>query len=435
MLGLWMLATCCLLPQGDTNLGASGRRELRELLTTALFAPDDESRSRAVGDAEEFSRFRMKGVVAAVRKGPILSEGASAARSGETLEQFGRTTAGYTFTVDGHDYRYAVNLPRKYDVKKSWPLLLDPGHGSAAKSPAKGKAELLEFYRSLADGARKKDWIVVRTEIIEQVGAGGLFEDKPEDEIVRIFDAFFRDVFSRFRIDLSEIRVAGISQTGYWAWYLGAARPCRYAGIVPGAAVTWQVDPWIENLRNLAVCVVHGEIDPKCPVSQPRAAVRRLARVNDKLEYIEVAGAGHDGRVFGRVGDGLEFTAKHARDPYPKRVSKALGNLQDGGWAYWLRVDELKDEDDGKTKWGRKVAGGVDAEIDGQTIRLYSEGIERITLGLSSEMLDLDSDIEVIWNGKSVFSGRAERSVQTLIELAVAKADWLGTFEAKLELR
>ena len=72
---------------------------------------------------------------------------------------------------------------------------------------------------------------------------------------------------------------------------------------------------------------------------------------------------------------------------------------------------------------------------NGQTIRLYSDGVKRITLALASEMLDLDQPVVVIWNGKQVHAGKVERSLSTLLELVHDKVDWRQTFLAKLELK
>ncbi|MFT7670545.1 MAG: putative esterase [Planctomycetota bacterium] len=431
----FVISTILALAPGDSKLGAADELAWRELMTAALATPNAKEHPDA---AAKFDAFSIDDLITASRKGPIYSRASTKPRTidgkTEEFEEFGDTISGYSFTVDGHVYRYAVNLPRKYDPKKSWPLLLDPGHGSASDDKTSIKAGMLDFYRGMADRSGGKDWIVVRTEIIEQIGGGGIFEDKPEDEVVAVFDDFFRDLLSRFHVDLSEIRVAGISQTGFWSWYLAAARPGRFAGLAPAGAVTWQVEPTLENLRNLAIYVAHGSVDKICPVEQPRNIVRRLAQVGATVEYAEIQGAGHDVAVFGKIEDGLEFLSKHKRDPYPKEVSKAVANLDEGGWAYWLRVNELEREDEGQAKKKRPAMGGIDGRIVGQEIQLYSEGVERITLCLASEMLDLSSEVTVIWNGKAVYKGKLQPSAATLLELVAIKSDWRGTFEAKLEL-
>jgi hypothetical protein len=88
---------------------------------------------------------------------------------------FGTVLSGLSFVHAGHVFRYAVDVPKSYDATKPVGLLLDPGHGSGAKSDAKDKARFLAMFRRHADEAGLSDWLVVRTEILEQVGADGLF--------------------------------------------------------------------------------------------------------------------------------------------------------------------------------------------------------------------------------------------------------------------
>ena len=98
-----------------------------------------------------------------------------------------------------------------------------------------------------------------------------------------------------------------------------------------------------------------------------------------------------------------------------------------------MRVDRIEKEGQGRANL--PPTAGADAERDGQTIRLYSDGVKQVTLGLASEMLDLDQPVVVIWNGKQVHAGKVERSLATLLEFVHEKADWRQTFEAKLELK
>ena len=50
-------------------------------------------------------------------------------------------------------------------------------------------------------------------------------------------------------------------------------------------------------------------------------------------------------------------------------------------------------------------------------------------------MVNLDEPLAVVWNGKTVFKGKASRSLATMLELVYDKTDWKQTFEAALELK
>jgi predicted peptidase len=81
----------------------------------------------------------------------------------------------------------------------------------------------------------------------------------------RAFETFWRDVATRFRVDPDRVIVNGLSQTGFWSWYLARTNPRRFAAILPMSAVTWQVDAYASNFLALPIGVLHGSDDPTCP--------------------------------------------------------------------------------------------------------------------------------------------------------------------------
>jgi predicted esterase len=292
------------------------------------------------------------------------------------------------------------------------------------------KGEGMTFFRNNADRGGGKDWLVVRTDIVEDIGAGA--KNRPEDYGSKVFQEMFRDLATRYHIDPDRIYAGGLSQTGFWAWFLGRERPDRFAGLAPMAAITWGVDDYLGNYINLPVYVLHGEKDPKCEVVQPRATCPALARHGVPIVYHEVPGGTHGGGVFPLFWRALAHVGRFSRTRYPDRVSKSLQTTLDG-WCYWVRVDKIEDEGQGRAN--QPPTAGIDAERDGQTIRLYSHGVQQVTLGLASEMVDLDQPVVVIWNGQQVHAGQVERSLATLLDFVHEKVDWRQTFEAKLELK
>jgi predicted esterase len=406
--------------------GAAPEGRVRETLHAILAEPRAKERAALVASVEG----SIEEVRAALRKGPLYPKDAAEARGREKLVRVQGGVGGYTFEVDGETYGYAVHVPREYDPKEGAPLLLDPGHGSWAKMSPEEKVEGFSFFRGQADAAGGRGWLIVRTEIVEKIGpdARGL----PEEQGNRIFQMMFRDLATRYHFDPDRVYVAGLSQTGFWAWTLGCYRADRFAGTAPMGAVTWEVKGREANLLALPVYVLHGAKDPICPVAQPRETCSDVARLGVRLRYHELPGAAHDGTVWSVLSTALEWLKGHPKERYPKRVSKSLQTAQDG-WCYWLRIDKLEDEGTGAASAPPKA--GIDGEIDGQTIRLHSEGVARATVCLAPEMLDLERPVTVVWNGRTVFEGNAEKSVRTMLELAYEKTDWMATFVAALELK
>lgn len=430
-----LLLGALLLDARATTLPEADALELRELLAQALV--EDKARAQLVKLGRKLeTKYTLDALLPVLREGPAYPKGPPEARKvgkkKERLARFGDVVVGYSFEHDGELYRYAVDIPERYDPARPAPLLLDPGHGSGATKDDAGKADFLPFYRGQVRGAGFDDWLVARSEIIEQIGADGVRGRLPEDEVAAVLDAFFRDLVSRFHVDLDRTFVAGLSQTGYWAWYLGLARPDRWAGLAPMSAVTWQVNGYLENFARLPVYVLHGDTDAICPVEQPRALCAEMKRREYPVEYEEIAGAGHDGAVWGRLHEALKWLAERPREAYPQRVSKALQTLA-SPWCHWLRVDELDRVGDGAAQ--TQPTATFSAEIEGQTVRIRSKGVKRLTLCFAAELVDLAQSVRVEWNERRAFEGQLEPSIATALTLASEKADWRATYTATVELK
>jgi dienelactone hydrolase len=419
------------------DLPAEKERALRELLTRVLAESDPAARRKLASTADALAADApIAQVVAAVRKGPILGADATKPRKvgGKTEEwtKAGNTLVGPSFVHAGNVYRYAVDVPSGYDPAKPAGLLLDPGHGTGLGKSDREKAGFLEMWRRFAGEAGHRDWIVARTEIIEQVGADGARGALPEDEVVPVYDAFFRDLFSRWRIDPDQVVVTGLSQTGYWAWYLGAAQTDRYAVIAPMSAVTGQVEKCAGNFLGVPVLVLHGEADPICEVAQPRRMSALLRRVGADVTYEEIAGAKHDYSVWKTLPAGLARLGPKPRERYPRRISKSVRNTLNP-WRAWLRIDAVDEEAKGSAT--APMPFGADGEVEGQTVRVFTEGVRALTVHLSSDLVDLAKPVQVVWNGKIVHDGPVRASAATLFEVAGDKCDWTATFEAAIPLR
>ena len=416
-------------------------KTVREALTTALAEPDAGARKKAIAAcAAAVGDAPTPEIVAAIRKGPLYPAGRfpkpkKRGRRLETLSTFGDVVVGYTFEHDGKTYRYEVDVPKEYDPHHdAVGLLLDPGHGTGAGKSDEEKAGFLEMWRRFTGEAGHPEWLVARTEIVEVTGpdAKKPWKPLPEDDIGEIFDAFFRDLFSRFHVDPDRVYVSGLSQTGFWAWYLGAFRADRFAGIAPMSAVTWEVDGVATNLTTLPVYVLHGDADKTCPVGQPRAFVKRLEAARIDVKYKEIAGAGHEYSVWSNLPEGLGWLASKPRAHVPAHVVKAVRS-EKGPWAHWIRIDAVEGAADGQA--ATAPVARVEGRIEGNRVEVTSERVKALTVCLSSERLDLESPVEVVWNGKTQFKRIVTPSLTTMLSIAGEKVDFAALYEATIALK
>jgi len=83
----------------------------------------------------------------------------------------------------------------------------------------------------------------------------------------------------------------------------------------------------------------------------------------------------------------------------------------------------------------RGPAGRVDAERDGNTIRLTTRGVVALTLLLSPDVFDFDRPIVVIADDREVFNGRVERNLETLMRWAARDNDRTMLYGAEVGVR
>ena len=156
---------------------------------------------------------------------------------------------------------------------------------------------------------------MARTEIIEVTApdAKKPWKPLPEDEIAEVFDAFFRDLFSRFHVDPDRVYVIGLSQTGFWAWILGrlprgSLRGDRadVGGDVAGRPRRRQPRP-----RSRSTCCTGTRTRPA--TSRRRAQWRRrLEALGVDVRYKEIARRRHDESVWSNLPEGLKWLAREA---------------------------------------------------------------------------------------------------------------------------
>lgn len=424
------------VPAHAGDLSEKDEAALRRLLRDALRDAAVLSRPEAQSLVTDLStRCELSALAAAVRKGPLLTAPDAAPRkhggATETFEVVEGVTTGPSFEHEGRRYGYCVAVPKGYDPGHAYGVLLDPGHGTGAKLDQAGKAGMAGMYVRLAREAGLDDFLVVRTEILEQVGADGARGALPEERVTPIFEACLRDLATRWHVDPDRMLVSGLSQTGFWAWELGAARPDRWLGIAPMSAVTWHVERRLDNLRTTRSWVLHGSDDPTCPVAQPRATCARLERAGAHADYVEIEGGRHTYDVWKNLPAGLRALTGATRERWPREVSFAVQTLAQP-WCHWLRLEAIEGEGDGAA--GHATTAGIDGELDGNTVRLYSTGVLRVSLRFSAARTDFGKPVTVLWNGKRVHEGVVKPSLATLLATAVEKCDWTATYEAVLPL-
>jgi hypothetical protein len=80
-------------------------------------------------------------------------------------------------------------------------------------------------------------------------------------------------------------------------------------------------------------------------------------------------------------------------------------------------------------------SGRVDLVRDGNTVRATTRGVAAFTLLLSPDRFDFAHAVTVVANGRTVFDGRVQKDLRTLLKWAAADNDRTMLFGAELHLK
>ncbi|MCP9439220.1 MAG: hypothetical protein NNA20_10255 [Nitrospira sp.] len=328
-------------------------------------------------------------------------------------EQPTGTVPDLQVSVRGRSYPLSIAVPASYHPSKSLGLVVCL-HGAGFD----GKAYLERWQERLGDA-----YILA----CPTYPAGAWFTRRAEELVL----ATIHDLRRRYRIDPNRIFLTGMSNGGIGTLLIGMHHAPLFAGIAPMAGGLDRVlMPFLENLRNTPVYIIHGAKDEVMPVELSRSVVRELRALGYPYVYREhqrehpIAG----GHYFPReeLPDLVAWLNSQRRNPLPPRltVARDASHLHPFGW---VRVDatdriaafseDLVDRADERI--ARREYARLDAVVAGANrIEVKTERIRRYSLFLSDHLIDLSKPVTVVTNGRVSFEGMVTPSLTTLLRQA-----------------
>lgn len=203
---------------------------------------------------------------------PIGSADSAEPRPGR--EQGAKLNAQVPVTLD-----YLLFLPKDYEKKDSWPLLLFL-HGAGERG---SDLELVKTHGPPKIVESKPDFpfIVVSPQC-------------PKDEWWEPFAlvALLDDVSQKYKVDPDRVYVTGLSMGGFGTWALAARAPDRFAAIVPicGGGERFQA----RRLQDIPVWVFHGAKDEAVPLDRSEEMVEAVRRAGGDVRFTVYPDAAHD---------------------------------------------------------------------------------------------------------------------------------------------
>jgi pimeloyl-ACP methyl ester carboxylesterase len=326
---------------------------------------------------------------------------------------------------------YGLYVPRDYDPRKAWPLLVSL-HGATSN-------HLLNRRRVFGLGNRpgESDYEAIRNEdiafpevgfiVLTPYGRGEVatYNGIAEEDVLRAMD----DVKRAYNVDEDRVYLTGLSMGGGGTWHLGLRYPDRFAAIAPVCAVgdlslmtflqgvkdedrafldLTGPTAIAENASNQHVFIFHGDSDPAVAAEHSRRMANRyrdLGWLGKTAFYFEQPGVHHfawdfayrDASLFARL-------APIERNPSPDRVVYATFSPRYNK-AYWLRIDRIDK--------GFEIAR-LEAVREEKGFSVKAKNLSAFTLHLEGARIPKGSALEVSVDGTRVFRGVPRASTLSL---------------------
>ncbi|PLK46350.1 alpha/beta hydrolase-fold protein [Emticicia sp. TH156] len=297
--------------------------------------------------------------------------------------------------VDDTEQPYGLYLPKNYNPKKKYPLVVML-HGAGSnhrlalrrvfgKSNAEGESDV-EASRYFPEW-KDVNYIVISAYARGTMGYQGVAEKDVMDMLA--------DAKKRFSIDENRTYLTGLSMGGGGTMWIGLSYPDIWAAIAPVCpappAGTLEMAP---NALNYPVYFFQGDQDPAVKVDSTRKWVQRFKDVGAQVEYTEYPGVKHNSWENAYKDEFIfSWFSQFKRNPFPERVRFATSQYKHNK-AYWVVFDEF--------------TPGTTASIDAQFTA--KNKLEITTKGLLSFTLKLDGHpsfksklpLELVINGQAI---------------------------------
>lgn len=383
-----------------------GARALSQLVREYLETEDSEKAGRTLVDILKYPDASVEAVTVMIQAGwPYGTEPVG-------------MQPGVPVRVRERTYRYGLYVPVSYRPTNEYPMVICL-HGAGFT----GDAYLERWQSRLGD-----EYILACPTLVQ----GAWWTHQGEELVLETI----RAVQARYRVDQNRVFLTGMSNGGVGVYLVGAHHAPLFAGLAPMASgIDDVLFPFLENLRQTPVYVIHGLRDQVMPVELSRSIVRELTRLSYQVVYRE-----HDrthptagGHFFPReeLPDLIAWFGSRRRDPVPPKVTVVRDATHLGRFG-WVRIDatdriaafteQLTDSRDEAIV--NRIYARLEAEVVAPNrIEVRTERVRRYSLFLNRALVDPSKPVTIVTNGRTAYEGPVTPSLGTLLREARFRRD------------
>ena len=225
-------------------------------------------------------------------------------------------------------------------------------------------------------------------------------------------------------VNPDRVYIMGYSAGGDGVYQLAPRMADRWAAAAMMAGHPNDASPL--SMRNIGFTLHVGGKDGAYKRNQVAAKWKeRLA----ELHKSDPDGYRHDARIHADKGHWMDredavavpWMAKFTRNAFPKKI---VWHKRDNTHSrfYWLSVDP-------------KTKGMITATREKQTIDIKADGVDELTICLSSRMINMDAPITVTSGGKTVFDGLTRRTIQVIAKSLAERGDLKSVCHGEVTLK
>ncbi len=335
-----------------------------------------------------------------------------------------------SITVRSHEMNYALYVPENYDPKSTYPLIVCL-HGAGFD----GGSYIDRWKTRLGE----KSLLLCPT-----IGAGAWWSPQGEALVMASVDA----VMSKYRIDPDRIFLTGMSNGGIGTYLVGIFHSDRFSAFAPMAGgIPEEIFPYLKNFSTAGIYIIHGEKDGVMPVDMSRKVSTFLKKAEIPHTFREhnqehpMAG----GHFFPReeLPALVDWFNQQKRIADPAKLLSVRDKVHLAPY-YWTEINETEGEvadlqqsifDNTAIELVREgVFPTLKGEIEGNTVRIESKRIKKLTLFFNNRLVDFSKPVFISVNGIKRFEGKLKANPAFLLKEANRRKDRVSFYTASVTL-
>ncbi len=284
----------------------------------------------------------------------------------------GEYTAAYISEADNSCQPFTVDIPKKYVSGVPMPMVVFLHDADQRISDFyKNTNSKIPFF-SVQVGARGESTAYLGLSAIDVL------------ETINFMTNFYS-------VDPDRIYLLGNGMGGYGVWRIGAAYPQLFAAVASLGSYSANIP--LQNLFNLPVCIAHGENDLVTPVGYSIAAADLMKKRACPVILNVLKDVGYRLKFAIQAAHPVKWLLGNRRVSAPNEIiiENSYSTFNE---SYWLKIISRDNP--------RMPAKAVARFINANQLVLYFENVENAVVSLDDKLVDYDSLLGIIINGKYI---------------------------------